>query len=110
MEQDELQLVDDEGEANITGPPSIWHQVGHGRWHKQEARTVAIVGVGDDADHGGPCTGKNSAPVVVMDGAGNGTGHGEPCTADGVALPVVLGARELGFDDPEGDPFEQLDE
>ena len=71
---------------------------------------MAIGGVGNDAADGGPCTEGRPAPVVAMVGTGNGTDHGEPCTADGAGLQIVLGARELGFDDPEGDPFAQLEE
>ena len=86
IERDELQLVEDEGDATMSGPPSIWQQVSHGRWQKQETQLVATGGVGNDA-------------------AG-----GEPCAAEGAGLQIVLGARELGFDDPEGDPFAQLEE
>ena len=102
-------LVEDATEATLTGPASIWRQVGHGRWSK-EGPAVAMGDVGNDVAHGGPCTGdEGPAPMGVMGDAGNGVAHGDPCTAEGAELQVVLGARELGFDDPEGDPFAYLD-
>ena len=94
----------------MAGPPSIWQQIGHGRWQRQEEQTVATGGVGNSAAGGEPCTEGRPAPVVTTDGIGNSAVGGEPCTGDGAGLHFVLGARELGFDDPEGDPFAQLEE
>ena len=94
--------MDDAAQADCVGPPSIWRTKGNQR---------GVTGVPGDGDAGGnPCTGLEEGREGVTVVPGDGDDGGGPCTAEGANLHLVLGGRDLGFDDPEGDPFTLLEE
>ena len=99
MEADELQLVTELAAKDSLVPQSVW----------REAPSAATADFGNRVGGGTQCTGNEGESVATAD-FGNRVGGGEPCTEEGDQLHLLLGNRDLGLDDPEGDPFALLEE
>ena len=102
MEADELQLVAEVARKDSLVPQSIWQ-------HSTGTTSAATADFGNGVGGGSRCTGESGLEVATAV-FGNREGGGEPCTEAGDHLHIVLGGRDHGLDDPEGDPFALLEE